>query len=95
MTVISVAICTTHSLATEVHRVNSPEEAAIKFTNNLSLEPGELIELIVCNVLTDDPSTDEVDRAFEAEVEKLFYDIVPEMFVKDYTWVQSNTLEPA
>lgn len=91
MTVICVAICTTHSLMTEVQKVDSVEEAVVKFTNLLEFEVGELIEIITCNVLSEKPGSEEQDRAFEEEVEKLLYETMPEQFVEDYVWVASKS----
>lgn len=91
MTIIAVAICSTHSLMTEVQKVNSVEEAVVKFTNLLEFEEGELIEIITCNVLSESDDSLVQDRAFEEEVEKLLYETMPEQFVEDYVWVASKS----
>ncbi|MDX9668671.1 hypothetical protein [Pseudomonas sp. P8_250] len=91
MTVIAIAICTTHSLSAEVQIVDSPEEAVAKFTNALDLDEGELIELIVCHVAPESNDSELAERAFESEVEKLFHAAVPEKFVSGYNWVESKT----
>lgn len=83
MTIVALAVETSHNLHNSIVVADSPEDAAAQLHLNLALEEGEVIFLLCADVLLPDGSNEDPQEYSNAVLD-LFEQTAPELFADGY-----------